>query len=185
MQAPTKLLIALSLLGTLGFGIAARSAFANQTRTAAATVPHHSMMMSQTSDGDGEMNPATEPPERVQGEMQHPTQATQTLGDGDGEVAAHQEEQQESTQLQSLTRINADQARQAAEAAQRGNASQVTLDNEDGNLVYKVIVGQTEVTVDAGNGRILQTEQAGVEQPGQGDAVYRSSIQVPNGQDDV
>lgn len=65
---------------------------------------------------------------------------------------------QEEAQLRSLTRITPQQAAQAAQAAVPGTASSVKLEDEDGNLVYKVVIGQTEVIVDAGNGRVLHQE---------------------------
>jgi uncharacterized membrane protein YkoI len=67
-------------------------------------------------------------------------------------------EANEGAKLQPLAKISASQARQTAEAAQGNKASSVNLENEDGNLVYAVNIGQNEVTVDAGTGRILYTE---------------------------
>ncbi len=50
------------------------------------------------------------------------------------------------------------------------------LENEDGNVIYAVAIGQKEVKVDAGNGRVLYTDAANSE----GSEVKRpsSSIQV-------
>ena len=81
-------------------------------------------------------------------------------GDGDGETNDDAKEKQDSTKLQSLSKITPQQAQQAAEAAQGGKASSVKLENENGNVVYSVVIGKTEVTVDAGNGRILSTENS-------------------------
>jgi hypothetical protein len=67
-------------------------------------------------------------------------------------------EENEGTKLQTLAKISASQAQQTAEAAQGSKASSVKLENEDGNLIYAVNIGQKEVTVDAGNGQILSTE---------------------------
>jgi uncharacterized membrane protein YkoI len=66
-------------------------------------------------------------------------------------------EANEGTKLQSLAKISASVAQQAAEAAQGGKASNTKLENEDGNLIYAVNIGTTEVAVDAGTGRILYT----------------------------
>jgi len=90
------------------------------------------------------------------------------------------EEKQEATQLQSLAKISAQQAKQAAESAQGGTASKVELEDEDGNLVYQVVIGQTEVMVDAGNGKVLYTEQANQENEEDETNRPRSSIQVPD-----
>ena len=79
-------------------------------------------------------------------------------GDGDGEKNDDLQEQQESAKLQKLAKITPQQAQQAAETAQGGKASSVKLENENGNVVYSVVIGKAEVTVDAGNGRILSTE---------------------------
>jgi Peptidase propeptide and YPEB domain len=64
----------------------------------------------------------------------------------------------EGAKLQALAKISASVAQQTAEAAQGNKASSVKLENEDGNLIYAVNIGQKEVTVDAGTGRILYTE---------------------------
>ncbi|GMA17928.1 hypothetical protein GCM10025871_42590 [Deinococcus metallilatus] len=71
---------------------------------------------------------------------------------------------QEQALYRSLARITPAQAEQAAQAAVLGPATSVTLGDQDGSLVYAVVIGQTEVTVDAGNGQILQQEIAGLEQ---------------------
>lgn len=73
---------------------------------------------------------------------------------------------QEEAQLRSLARITPQQAAQAARAAVPGTVSSVKLENENGNLVYAVVIGQTEVKVDAGNGRVLHQEQAGQDEQG-------------------
>ena len=78
-------------------------------------------------------------------------------GDGDGEKNDDAKEQQELAKLQKLVKITPQQATQAAETAQGGKASSVRLENENGNVVYSVVIGKAEVTVDAGNGRILST----------------------------
>jgi uncharacterized membrane protein YkoI len=80
------------------------------------------------------------------------------LGDGDGEKNDDAQEQQGSAKLDSLAKITPQQARTAAEAKQGAKASSVQLENENGMVVYAVIIGKTEVTVDASNGRILSTE---------------------------
>jgi len=77
--------------------------------------------------------------------------------------ATGQSEADEAAALQSLTKITADQAKAAAEAANPGTtAVKVELDNENGVLVYSVELSNgLDVKVDAGNGQILHTEQAG------------------------
>lgn len=98
------------------------------------------------------------------------------------------QEARERTHYQSLAKITPQQAQQAAEAAQGGQASSVQLENEDGNLVYAVVIGQQEVKVDAGNGRVLYTEARNHEDRSTEAARPRSSIQVtevPGGDGDA
>lgn len=87
-------------------------------------------------------------------------------------------EARERAQYQSLAKITPQQAQQAAEAAQGGQASSVKLENEDGSLVYAVVIGQKEVKVDAGNGRVLYTEARNHEDRNTEATRPRSSIQV-------
>lgn len=67
---------------------------------------------------------------------------------------------QEEAQLRSLAKITPQQASQAAQAAVPGTVTSVKLEDEDGSLVYAVVIGQTEVKVDAGNGQVLHQEAA-------------------------
>ncbi|WP_414620356.1 PepSY domain-containing protein [Calothrix sp. CCY 0018] len=99
---------------------------------------------------------------------------------GDGETDDDAEEQQETAKYQSLTKITFEQAKQAAEAAVGGKAKKVELENEDGNLVYEVEIGKKEVIVDAGNGKVLYTENEDREDDEATEANRpKSSIQVP------
>ncbi len=75
--------------------------------------------------------------------------------DGDGET---NDDAQEVKKLQPLAKISAEQAQRTVEAAEKTKASRVTLENDDGNLVYTIVVEQKEVKVDAGNGKILYSE---------------------------
>jgi Peptidase propeptide and YPEB domain len=84
----------------------------------------------------------------------------------------------EGTKLQALAKISASQAQQTAEAAQGNKASSTKLENEDGNLIYAVNIGQKEVTVDAGTGRILYTEDTAKKGAEVEDSHPHSSIQV-------
>jgi uncharacterized membrane protein YkoI len=95
--------------------------------------------------------------------------------DGDGEI---NDDQQEDKKLQALAKITAEQAKQAAETSVGGKASSVKLENEDGNLVYAVEISQKEVKVDAGNGKVLYTENANQENNENEAPRPKSSIQV-------
>lgn len=105
------------------------------------------------------------------------TQAIEA-SDGDGETNDDMKAQQEVMQLQPLAKITAQQAQQTAETAQKAKASGVKLENEDGNLVYTVTIGQQEVAVDAGNARILYVERSNQESNNAEMPHLRSSIQV-------
>ena len=177
MKTSTKLILTAVAIGTLGLGGLAKLVNAAQKQSPVAVIP--TAQVSDKSDGDGEANPATEAPENAsksQLQANKPTQKAEA-SDGDGETNDDVKEQQESQKLQSLAKITSQQARQAAEASAKGVASKVKLESENGNLIYAVAVGQNEVIVDAGNGKVLgintpTSENNEKTQP-------RSSIQVP------
>ena len=84
--------------------------------------------------------------------------------------------EQPDTGLHSLAKITPQQAQKAAETVQGGRASHVKLENENGNLVYAVTIGQQELLVDAGNGRVLSSSNPKTEQ--NEDLQTRSSVQI-------
>lgn len=98
-------------------------------------------------------------------------------------VGERANEANDGVKFQALAKIPASQAQQIAEVAQGNKASNVKLENEDGNLVYAVNIGQEEVTVDAGNGRILYTENTSKEKSESEGSRPRSSIQVAEAED--
>ena len=79
-------------------------------------------------------------------------------GDGDDETNDDAKEKQESAHLQSLSKITPEQAQQSAEKAVGGKASRIKLENEDGDLIYSVLIGENDVKVDAGNAQVLYIE---------------------------
>ncbi|MUL37525.1 PepSY domain-containing protein [Gloeocapsopsis dulcis] len=85
---------------------------------------------------------------------------------------------------QSLTKISSAQARKTAESAMGGTASRVNLADRNGGLVYEVIVGNTRVIVDAGNGFVLYSENMALDsQNNEADEDSfrpRSSVQIPD-----
>jgi Peptidase propeptide and YPEB domain len=158
----TILTLVAALLGTLGLGTMVHWVNAAQTQAPLAIMPEprNSHPSAQTSDGDGETK-------------------------DDAKEQAN--EQKESSKLKALAKVTPQQAQQAAEVAQGGKSSRVKLENEDGNLVYAVVIGQKEVKVDAGNGRILYTESLNHEDNKAESSHPRSSIQVseaPGGEGD-
>ncbi len=76
-----------------------------------------------------------------------------------GEEKGQDNEAAESSSLQSLAKITPAQARASALQAVPGKVIKVSLDNENGNVVYSVEVqtakGLVDVKVDAGNGKVL------------------------------
>ena len=101
------------------------------------------------------------------------------VSDGDGEVNDNTEERQEQAKLQPLAKITPLQAQQAAKTAVGDTVTKVKLENEDGNLIYSVIVGQKEVAVDAGNGKVLYAENNNQNDDKNATSRPKSSIQVP------
>ena len=100
---------------------------------------------------------------------------------GDGETDDDAEEKQEAAKYQSLAKITPEQAIAVAEAAIGRKAKEVELENENGNLVYEVEIGKKEVIVDAGNGKVLYTEDENQEDDEATEANRpKSSIQVPD-----
>ena len=84
--------------------------------------------------------------------------------------------------LQQFPIIPIQDALEVAETFSGEKAHTVALENEEGNLVYEIVIGLDEIYVDAGNGEILFTETASRsdndnDQP-------RSSIQVPFSDED-
>ena len=189
MKTSAKIALAtVALLGTLGFGGLVKTVNAQQSQSAVAIMPQYrsSALVAQASDGDGEANDATEAPETNklsqsmnQNDSSRESQQTEA-SDGDGETNDDVEEQQEAAKLQPLAKITAQQAQQAAQTSVGGQASKVELENEDGNLVYEVKIGQQEVIVDAGNGRVLYSENENQEDEKNEASRPKSSIQVPN-----
>ncbi|MEH1932875.1 MAG: PepSY domain-containing protein [Nostoc sp.] len=100
--------------------------------------------------------------------------------DGDGET---NDDAQEVAKLQPLAKITGKQAQQAAETSAGRKASSVKLENEDGNLIYAVEIGQQEVTVDAGNGKVLYVENANQQDEKNEATRPKSSIQVAESSD--
>jgi hypothetical protein len=98
-------------------------------------------------------------------------------------IAERADEANEGTKLQPLAKISANEAQRAAEAATGNKASSTKLENEDGNLIYAVNIGAKEVAVDAGNGRVLYTNDTNKEGSESAGARPRSSIQVAEGED--
>ncbi|GAX44892.1 peptidase [Tolypothrix sp. NIES-4075] len=149
MKTSTKIILAFSFVGTLGLAGLSRVVSAKQPQSFVAIVRQH-----------------------------HSAIQVAEVSDGDGETNDDAQEQQEVAKLQPLAKITAQQAKQAVEASVGGKASNVKLENEDGNLVYAVEIGQQDVKVDAGNGKVLYAENANQEDEKNEATRPKSSIQV-------
>jgi uncharacterized membrane protein YkoI len=83
------------------------------------------------------------------------------------ESATEQDDTQEAAALQALARVTPEEAKATAAQAAGGSATAVEIEEEDGYVVYEVEVttksGITDVTVDAGSGKVLLQEQEGPE----------------------
>jgi uncharacterized membrane protein YkoI len=99
--------------------------------------------------------------------------------DGDGETNDDVKDQKASAKLQSLAKVTPEQAKLAAEKAQSGTAKSVKLENENGSVVYGVVIGQQDVKVDAGNGRVLYAEALNTKDEKSEASHAHSSIQIP------
>jgi uncharacterized membrane protein YkoI len=151
MKTSVKVILIAATVGVLGMAGLAKAVNASQNRSLNAVVPQHSSMMNDKKPEIAEKS------------------------DGDRETNDDVEESQEASKLQSLAKITPQQAQQSAEAANQGaKASEVKLENENGDLVYAVTIGQTEVIVDAGNGKVLSSNEGETNEGNR----PRSSIQV-------
>jgi uncharacterized membrane protein YkoI len=79
------------------------------------------------------------------------------------------------SELQKLAGITREQAVQIAQGAAPGTVVESDLENEDQNLVYTVEVSNagtiSEVTIDAGNGKVLGVQPDGDDEAGDNDKV--------------
>lgn len=76
----------------------------------------------------------------------------------------HNNETRESAALKAQAEITLEQARAQALKIVNGTVKEVSLDNENGNLVYSVEIkttgGVVDVKVDAGNGKVLARDSS-------------------------
>ena len=90
-----------------------------------------------------------------------------------GSVAVQQDpnggasEAQEAQQYASLAKVSEQEAIAAAQQASGLSAqpSKVALENENGYLVWEVVIGDQEIKVDAGTAQVLHSDLVGNEDP--------------------
>ncbi|MHB1086532.1 MAG: PepSY domain-containing protein [Minisyncoccota bacterium] len=96
--------------------------------------------------------------------VQAQTQEIQAgLPDGKEEMDREIPDVQEQQMLQAKATITADQAKQVAQTKLGGTATSVELEDENGTVVYNVIIGNREVKVNATDGSIVKIEVADAE----------------------
>lgn len=119
----------------------------------------------QVQDDKNEREEANDSEGAEGNEANEANEANESKDGEKGEEAGDRTEGGESERLKSLARITPEQAQSAALAQVNGTAKKVELENEDGNVVYGVEVktanGESDVKVDAGDGRVLHIEQDG------------------------
>lgn len=87
---------------------------------------------------------------------------------------------QDPSQWQLLAKISTHEAKKAAEAAIGGTATNVTLADRNGGLVYEVAFGDTKVIVDAGNGLVLYSDTSSSGENNDTSFRPRSSVTIPD-----
>ena len=162
-QARAALLAALGLL--LGGSIGGVARAQSQARTPT-EVPYTSSIQVPNDDaGEGEEKGEADEAREENDEGDEKGETSEAGEADEQDEAPSSAERAESARYQKLARITGDQARSAALASVPGTATSVELENEDGNLVYGVTVktttGESDVKVDAGNGKVLHVEADG------------------------
>lgn len=84
--------------------------------------------------------------------------AHHALTEQEGEEKGMQEEEQgeqDQKNLAAQAKISEEQAKEIAEKAANGTATEAELDEQNGQVVYEVDVGDKEVIVNAVNGKVI------------------------------
>jgi len=119
----------------------------------------------QVPDDKNEREESEEVEGSEENEASEASEANESKNGEKGEEAEDKAEGAESERLKSLARITPEQAQAAALAQVPGTVKKVELENEDGNVVYGVEIktanGESDVKVDAGDGRVLHIEKDG------------------------
>lgn len=102
-------------------------------------------------------------PAKPQAQMQEPAFT--------GSIPLPQDDRSEGTEAAAYGKVATVALDQAVKAAQRSLGvtdapTSAQLDNENGFLVWEVVIGDRAVKVDAGDAKVLQTEQVGADEEG-------------------
>ena len=119
----------------------------------------------QVPDDPNEKEEAEEGGNQEENEGAEANEANESKESDQAEEAQDKTEGAESDRLKSLARITPEQASAAALAQVPGTVKKAELENEDGNVVYSVEIktadGESDVKVDAGDGRVLHVDKDG------------------------
>jgi uncharacterized membrane protein YkoI len=164
MKLMTAALVAMMIAGA---GIALTAAMAQGKRKHEGKeeekAKYHSSVQVQDDKNEREESEEAEGAEENEGAEAN--EAKESKEGKKGEEAEDKAESAESERLKSLARITPEQASVAALTRVPGTVMKVELENEDGNVVYGVEIktadGESDVKVDAGDGRVLHVEEDG------------------------
>ena len=146
-----------------GAGVALTAVAQGERNDQEQKATYHSSV--QVQDAKNEREEAGEAGGAEENEAAEANEANESKESKKGEEAEDKAEGAESERLKSLARITPEQASAAALAQVPGTVKKVELENEDGNVVYGVEIktanGESDVKVDAGDGRVLHVEKDG------------------------
>ena len=163
------IMVALLAVVTAGAGVALKARAQGEGRKQEEQAKYRSTIQVQDDKNEREEGNDSEEAEgaedKQENEASEANEANESKESEDGEEAEDRVEGAESERLKSLARITSEQAQAAALAQVPGTVKKVELENEDGNLVYGVEIktanGESDVKVDAGDGRVLHVEKDG------------------------
>ena len=146
-----------------GAGVALTAVAQGERNNQEQKATYHSSV--QVQDAKNEREEAGEAEGAEENEAAEANEANESKEVEKGEEAEDKAEGAESERLKSLARITPEQASAAALAQVPGTVKKVELENEDGNVVYDIEIktanGESDVKIDAGDGRVLQVEKDG------------------------
>jgi uncharacterized membrane protein YkoI len=157
------MMIALLAVVTTGAGVRLAAIGQAERRNQEQRVTYRSSV--QVHDSQNEREEANESEEAEGNETAEANEAKESRDGEQADEAQDRAELAESEQLKSLARVTPELAQSVALSQVNGTVKKVELENEDGNVVYSVRVktanGESDVKVDAGDGRVLHIEQDG------------------------
>ncbi len=154
MNKQTKTLLLTITVAIAALPVAGYALAQSAPRTAPAlTSPLAQTQQNDAETNDAETNDGQDP--AIQGSIALP--GAQNGAENGTEIA----DAQETAQYQSMARITPAQASAAAQAVVPGTVTNVQLGDENGFLIYDVVIGNRDVIIDAGNARVLA--QGGVD----------------------